>query len=245
MYEWFGIPCASPNAFRNELKKYKGKPVSVWIDSYGGSVFAATGIYNALREHGQITTIIDGKAMSAGFTIALAGDVVKMSMGAMAMAHNPLSDPGLANAEELRKIADVLDKVKDTMLNIYQAKSNLPRETLSAIMSAETYMTAQDAKDLGFVDEVYDNGPRKVAAKGFSRLAVVNSAQIDMDKLREYIAKNPEKQTTDKPAELLSAGNGGASQPVADIPTAPDALTKQRKRLNKSMEKIMEVCNHG
>jgi len=233
IYEFFGIPCASPNLFRNELKKFKGQPVSVWIDSYGGSVYAATGIYNALREHGNITTIIDGKAMSAGFTIALAGDTVKMSMGAMAMAHNPLCDPGMANAEELRRVADAMDKVKETMLNIYAAKSNLPREKLSAIMSAETYMTAQDAKELGFVDEIYDNGPRKVAAKSYARGSIVNYGQLDMDKIRELVAQKTEKEP---PAPV----NGAEMQPVSDIPQ-PDPLIEQRKYFNGIHKKLLEV----
>lgn len=239
--DFFGIDHAAPNAFRNELKKYKGKPVNVWIDSYGGSVFAATGIYNALREHGQITTIIDGKAMSAGFTIALAGDTVKMSTGALAMAHNPLAEPGMANAEELRRVADVLDKIKDTMLNIYQAKSNLSREKLSEIMSAETYMTAQDAKELGFVDEIYENGPNQVKAKGFNRLAIVNSAQFDMDKIREMMAQKQEKPVSTAEKE---PDNGAEMQPVADKPgtEAPkDALKEQRKHFNDIKRKILEV----
>ena len=240
--EFFGIQHTAPNAFRNELKKYKGKPVNVWIDSYGGSVFAATGIYNALREHGQITTIIDGKAMSAGFTIALAGDTVKMSMGALAMAHNPLSDPGMANAEELRKVADVLDKVKDTMLNIYEAKSNLSREKLSELMNAETYMTAQDAKELGFVDEIYENGPNKVKAKAFSRLAFVNMAQADMDKIREMIT---DKLSKDQPEAENKPDNGAEMQPVADktpqeADNQPDARQEQRKINNRIKRKLLE-----
>lgn len=241
IYEFFGLKGTAPNEFRNELNKFKGKPVNVWIDSYGGSVFAAVSIYNALREHGQITTIIDGKAMSAGFTIALAGDTVKMSMGALAMAHNPLAEPGMANAEDLRRVADVLDKVKDTMLNIYQAKSNLSREKLSEIMSAETYMTAQDAKELGFVDEIYENGPNQVKAKGFNRLAIVNSAQLDMDKIREIMAQ---KQGKPAPSAEKEPDNGAEMQPVADNPgtEAPkDALKEQRKHFIDIKRKILEV----
>lgn len=235
--EFFGIQSTSPNAFRNELKKFKGKPVNVWIDSYGGSVFAATGIYNALREHGNITTIIDGKAMSAGFTIALAGDTVKMSMGAMAMAHNPLCDIGMANANELRRVADAMDKVKDTMLNIYQAKSNLSREKLSEIMDAETYMTAQDAKELGFVDEIYENGPNKINAKGFNRLAIVNSAQLDMDKIREILAGKEKNEPVD---------GEDIPQPVSDIDPQeaepqPDVLAEQRNHFRNIKRKLLEV----
>jgi len=238
--EFFGIEHTAPNELRNELRKLKGKPLTVWIDSYGGSVFAATGIYNALREHGDITTIIDGKAMSAGFTIALAGDTVKMSVGALAMAHNPLADPGMAYADELRKVADILDKVKETMLNIYEGKSNLSREKLSDIMSAETYMTVQEAMDFGFVDEVYENAPKKAKAKAFSRLAMVNSAQVNMDKLKEFVAEHP--------SEPINGED--IPQPVLDIPepeaqAQPDALKEQRKHMYQLKNKLYGGYKNG
>jgi ATP-dependent protease ClpP protease subunit len=95
IYEWFGIPVAAPNAFRNELTQYAGKDIEVWIDSYGGDVFAATGMYNALMEHkktgAKVTTIIDGKAMSAATIPAMAGDVRKITIGGIFMVHNPLT----------------------------------------------------------------------------------------------------------------------------------------------------------
>lgn len=90
IYEWFGIPVSSPNAFRKELGKHKGKNIKVWIDSYGGDVFAGAGIYNALKEHdGKVTTIIDGKAMSAASVIAMAGDEIHISPVGIMMIHNP------------------------------------------------------------------------------------------------------------------------------------------------------------
>ena len=252
LYEWFGdTSYSSPNKFRDALKGFKGKPLTVWIDSYGGSVFAATGIYNALREHGKVTTIIDGKAMSAAFTIALAGDTVKASIGALMMAHDPLSAMrGMFNAEELRKYADVLDKVKETMLNIYEGKSTLSRDKLSEIMQKETYMTPEDALEFGFIDEIYDNSP-KAKVHGFSRLAIVNCTQMDVDKIKEMIAKrekqisNPGAGRTDTEVGSPSPGNaenGGGSQPVSDK-TAQDAqnhaLSEQRKRFYSIQKKFL------
>src|SRR5690625_1625923 len=75
IYEWFGEDATAPNAFKEELSEFKGRDITVWIDSYGGSVFAGASIYNALKEHnGKITVKIDGKAMSAASVIAMAGD---------------------------------------------------------------------------------------------------------------------------------------------------------------------------
>lgn len=115
LYEWFGIPCANPNTFRNELNQYSGKDIVVWIDSYGGSVFAATGIYNALMEHkstgAKVTTKIDSKAMSAATIPFMAGDDRLISPGGVFMMHNPLTNVQ-GYASDLRKMADVLDVVK-------------------------------------------------------------------------------------------------------------------------------------
>lgn len=152
LYEWFGITAASPNAFKAELADYAGKDITVWIDSYGGSVFAAAGIYNALKEHdGKVTVKIDGKAMSAASVIAMAGDEILMSPVAIMMIHNPLSYAA-GYASDLRKTADVLDVVKETIVNAYQMKSGRSRNKISAMMDDETYMSAKTAVKEGFAD---------------------------------------------------------------------------------------------
>jgi ATP-dependent Clp protease protease subunit len=90
LYQWFGEPCASPNRFRQELAKVEGKALTVYIDSYGGDVFAAAGIYDALKKRkGTTKCVITGKAMSAATVIAMAGQTVEMSPTAMFMIHNP------------------------------------------------------------------------------------------------------------------------------------------------------------
>src|SRR5690606_37832031 len=85
-YDWFGIPNASPNKFRKALSAHKGKNITVWIDSWGGDVFAGVGIYNALKQHkGKVKVIVDGKAVSAGHLIAMSGDEIWMSPGSIGM----------------------------------------------------------------------------------------------------------------------------------------------------------------
>src|SRR5699024_1925239 len=88
IYEWLGWEATAPNAFREELSEFKGQDITVWIDSYGGSVFAGASIYNALEEHGgKITVKIDSKAMSAASVIAMSGDEILMSPVAVMMIH--------------------------------------------------------------------------------------------------------------------------------------------------------------
>lgn len=209
IYEWFGMPATAPNAFREELAQYAGQNIAVWIDSYGGSVFAATGIYNALMNHkttgGKVTTIGDGKVMSAAVTIFLAGDKRKASPGSMFMTHNPLTYAS-GYASDLRKAADVLDVVKEAIMNAYQMATGMSRNKISAMMDAETYMDARTAIKNNIATEMlYETqaGQGKQADSfmnfAFSRLDIQNAASGSMREFFE-LAKKIEGATSPSPA---------------------------------------------
>jgi ATP-dependent Clp protease protease subunit len=179
-YEWFGIQVTSPNAFREELAQHKGKNITVWIDSWGGDVFAAAGIYTALKEHdGKVTTKIDGKAVSAGSVIAMAGDEILMSPVSVMMIHNPwISTEG--DASDMRHAADVLDEVKETIVNAYRIKSKRSRNKIAQMMDEETWMSAKKAVAEGFADGILyadDASPDPSVQDSFmlSRMAIQNS----------------------------------------------------------------------
>lgn len=193
IYEWFEEPATSPNKFKEELSNYKGKDITVWIDSYGGSVFAAASIYNALKEHdGKITVKIDGKAMSAASVIAMAGDEVLMSPMAVMMIHNPLTF-AYGNMHDLRKVADVLDTVKESIINAYAIKTKKSKNVISQMMDDETWMSSNVAVKEGFADGVlYQNNTEPldtVQNFSFNRLAIVNSANQSIKKAIELFEK--------------------------------------------------------
>lgn len=193
IYEWLGIPCAAPNNFRNELSQYKGQDITVWIDSCGGDVFAAAGIYNALKEHdGKVTCKIDGKAMSAASVIAMAGNEILMSPVSIMMIHNPLSS-AQGYASDLRKVADVLDTVKESIMNAYCSKTQRTRDEVSALMDDETYMDADTAITEGFADgKLYDDkaATNSVMNFAFNRLSIQNCASKAFKHLLEIDNKN-------------------------------------------------------
>lgn len=203
LYEWFGMPSTSPNAFKEELSQFKGKDITVWIDSYGGSVFAAAGIYNALKEHdGKVTVKIDSKAMSAASVIAMAGDEVLMSPMAVMMIHNPLT-AAYGNMHDLRKVADILDTIKDSIINAYALKTGRSRSKISQMMDDETWMSANVAVKEGFADGIlYQDGKPEVGdVAAFSRLAIVNSANRSMQDVMKFISK--QRQQDEKERLLL------------------------------------------
>ncbi|AEH46786.1 head maturation protease, ClpP-related [Parageobacillus thermoglucosidasius] len=200
LYEWFGMPSTSPNAFKEELSQFKGKDITVWIDSYGGSVFAAAGIYNALKEHdGRITVKIDSKAMSAASVIAMAGDEVLMSPMAVMMIHNPLT-AAYGNMHDLRKIADILDTVKESLINAYVLKTGRSRSKISQMMDDETWMSANVAVKEGFADGILyqDNNPEVSDVAAFSRLAIVNSASQSIRSAVELLTKQQLQKEKEK-----------------------------------------------
>jgi len=186
--EWLGIKATSPNAFKSELAAFRGKPITVWIDSYGGDVFAAAGIYNALKEHNAPVTVkIDGKAMSAASVIAMAGSEIQMSPVAVMMIHNPLTYAE-GDMHDLRHVADVLDTVKDTIINAYQIKTKKSRAKISEMMDAETYMSAKSAIKDGFADSMmYADSAEPITSFApnmlFNRLAIQNSAKASAKRL--------------------------------------------------------------
>ena len=227
IYEWFGIDCITPNSFRNELKKYSGKDITVWIDSCGGSVFAGAGIYNALKEHkGKVTVKIDGKAISAASVIAMAGDEILMSPVGVMMIHDPLAGlDGYFNSIDLRKNADVLDEIKETIMNAYELKTGMKRNQLSDFMLQETWMSAKKAVEMGFADGVlYEQEQTDDVINGF-----LQGAKLVYNKLDYRISQQ------DLEAMKTAALNGGILTPNGGNADEISALNKKIINIKKEL----------
>lgn len=240
IHEWLGIQCASANKFRNELKKYKNKDITVWIDSFGGSVFAAAGIYNSLKEHkGKVTTKVDGKAMSAASVIFMAGDERLASPLGIIMIHNPATSAE-GDARVMKKAAEVLDIVKETIINAYM-RSGKSREEISEMMDDETYMSANVAVKNGFADGILydDKEPNTVTnlmenSFTFSRLVIQNSMADNMKKFFEVARENQSKDNDSQ--------NSSAYQEAAKLPDA-NIKNKQEEDISMKVEDIKTTAD--
>ena len=137
----------TPQMFRDELNAGEGD-VTVWINSPGGNVFAAAEDYK-----GSITVKIDAIAASAASVVAMAGDTVQMSPVAMLMIHDP-STVAMGNTTDMEKAIEVLNEVKESIINAYASKSGLSHARIANLMSNETWMNAKKAVELGFADEI-------------------------------------------------------------------------------------------
>ena len=149
---WFGDEI-TPAMFRNELSKVSGD-LTVWLNSPGGDVFAASQIYTMLRSHkGKVTVKIDGIAASAASVVAMAGDETLIAPTGMLMIHNP-STVAFGNKEAMQKAIELLDEVKESIINAYEEKSGLSRSKIARMMDEETWLNAKKAQSLGLVDGI-------------------------------------------------------------------------------------------
>ena len=152
-YSWFEDDI-TPKLFKAELEKLGGRPITIRINSGGGEVIAASVIRSAIVDYpGKVTVMIDGLAASAATIVATAGDVIKMAESAYFMIHDP-STVAWGTIDEIKKVLDMLKVIKSGLLDVYQTRTGLPLDKLSKLLSDETWLSAKEAKELGFVDEV-------------------------------------------------------------------------------------------
>lgn len=147
---WFDDD-VTPQMFRDELFSGDGDVV-IFLNSPGGDCVAASQIYTMLTEYeGNVTIKIDGIAASAASVIAMAGDTVLMAPTGMMFVHNPMTT-AFGNKSEMEKAIEMLEEVKESIINAYERKTGLSRSRLSHLMDSDTWMNARRAIELGFAD---------------------------------------------------------------------------------------------
>ena len=173
---WFDDD-VTPQMFRNELFSGKG-PITLWINSPGGDCIAASQIYTMLMDYpDDVTVKIDGIAASAASVIAMAGTKVLMAPTALMMIHNPATIT-MGDHEDMKRAIEMLDEVKESIINAYEIKTGVSRIKLSHLMDAETWMNANKAIELGFADDVLKDEKQSeptFSAYAFSRKAVATN----------------------------------------------------------------------
>ncbi|WP_120161533.1 head maturation protease, ClpP-related [Mycoplasmopsis bovirhinis] len=183
----------TPKMFKDELYAGNG-PITIWINSPGGDCIAASQIYSMLMDYkGDITVKIDGIAASAASVIAMAGTRVIMSPTALLMIHNP-STTSSGDHQVMTKAIELLEEVKESIINAYEIKTGMSRTVLSHMMDAETWMNAKKAVELGFADSILeDEKKNKPTDEAFMFQAQVFE--------KELINKISAKQTVSLPTE--------------------------------------------
>lgn len=149
----------TPSMFKDELFSGTG-PVTIWISSPGGDCTAASQIYSMLMDYkDDITVKIDGIAASAASVIAMAGTKVLMAPTAMMMIHNPATG-AFGDHVDMEKAIEMLDEVKEGIINAYEIRTGLSHTQLSHMMDETTWMNAKKAVELGFADGILTDEKR-------------------------------------------------------------------------------------
>ena len=158
--DWYGV---SAQSVVDQIRNLDASEINVRLNSRGGMVFEGIAIYNALRLHkANIHVTIEGLAASIASVIAMAGDTVTIAENAMVMIHNPYGW-AQGDAEAMRKTAEVMDKIADSIAVSYTARTGKTIEDMKALMESETWFTAQEALAMGLVDQIDE--PVKAAAR--------------------------------------------------------------------------------
>lgn len=172
IYDWFEIPAVCPDDVKNKLAEANGEDVLVTINSDGGEIFAASEIYEALRSYaGKLTIKIVGLAASAASVIACAG-YSEITPTAMLMIHN-VSSMASGDYHAMDKESEILQKANNAIATAYINKTGKPRQEILEIMDKETWITADEAVEMGLVDKVSEakSDYKLVAAYGSGLLS--------------------------------------------------------------------------
>ena len=180
---WFDDD-VTPQMFRDELFAGTGDVV-VWLNSPGGDCIAASQIYSMLKDYkGKITIKIDGVAASAASVIAMAGTSVLMAPTALMMIHNPATF-AFGDHEDMQRAIEMLEEVKESIINAYEIKTGLSRAKLAHLMDATTWMNAKKAMELGFADGMLEDIESKAIMSEPYEFSAKNVEMAIVNKIRK------------------------------------------------------------
>jgi len=221
--------------FIAEMKEYKGTPVNLRINCIGGDVFDGMAMYNIIKKReAKTTAYIEGIAASMGSVIALAADEVVMAENSLFMIHNAWGG-AMGEAEDMRKTASVLEKISGEIASIYKRKTRLSLDRIQDMMDEETWLNAEEAYELGFIDTISDS--IKVAAKyDVSKFKNITTEQIH-NKLN--INVNNKKMTE----ELKNWFNNKVDEIVASVKGADNKSEEVVTEVNVMLSDNEEISN--
>lgn len=192
--EWFANEVTAPG-FKQQLDELGNvSEIDVHINSSGGNVFEGHAIYNMLKMHkAKINIYIDALAASIASVIAMSGDTIFMHKNSFLMIHNSWIMT-VGNAKELRDTADLLDKTDEASNQAYLDRAlNISEEELKELLDAETWLTASEALEKGFIDEILE--PNEIAASiSDERYKLFKSVPSSITKQDNNVTKHLEEQ---------------------------------------------------
>lgn len=222
----------TPQALTDALYGTEEKPanvedVRIVLNSYGGSCNAATQMYDILRSYpGRVDVVISGTAASAATVFVQAAHSLKMTPGSLFMIHDPLTVT-YGNVQDHKDTIDLLKTVKESIINMYETRCKLPRDKIASLMSSTKWMDANEAKELGFIDDIEQGETDVLNTVNEDRGAAEKRVQAWLDRHRPMVkAQAPVRDVT----------------PVEPEPVPEEPITNQTRVAD--LEKRLNACRY-
>lgn len=239
---------ASVKDLQEILSKNKNIPtVNVYINSPGGSVNEGIAIYNILkRTRAYVRVFIDGFACSIASVIAMAGNAIYMPKSSMQMVHNAWT-VAMGNSEELRKVADDLDKINEVVISAYMSKFKGTEKELRKLLDDESYLTAEECLKYGLCTKIVDDSENTQSNVEDGLDATTNMFENKLTKLvsiknaiKDLDAEIVEPETANE-AEVEVVNEGETVNEADTLQMAHTNVTEKEVRDNVEKTKQTEL----
>lgn len=195
IYEWFDMDATCPRDVKDILEAAEeNEPIEVLINSGGGSVMAGQEIYSALKGNSRVTIKIQSMAGSAAGVVAMAGRCL-ISPVAMIMIHNVSMSGASGDYHDMQKNAEILKQMNAAMAGAYTEKSGRPLDEILRLMDRETWLTANQCLEYGFVDEIMTDQKPGILTNAYSGMWLT-------DEIRQKAIKEKEERDKERNALL-------------------------------------------
>ncbi|HEP1269923.1 TPA: Clp protease ClpP [Streptococcus pyogenes] len=184
VYDYYGMEATSAKSIINQLPE-DSSDIILEVNSNGGLVTVGSEVYTALRNYkGKVTAEITGMAASAASVAVMGADKVVMSPTAQMMVHKALFNWVAGNSDDLDKASNALKSSDKAIVNAYVAKTGLSEDEIMNLMRNETFMSAQDAVEKGFADEVMS----------FEAVASIDNQMLPQAVIDDYYANRSKRK---------------------------------------------------
>ncbi len=241
LYDEIGGFGVNARDFISQIRASGAKKINLRINSPGGSVFDGLAIYNFLKEQ-DVTVQVDGLAASIASIIAMAGKEVRIASNGFLMIHNPWGG-AMGDSEEMRQTADLLDKIRDSLVGTYAKKTGKDAETIKRWMDEETWFSAEEAKENGFVDMITDEVSFSASVRSFKKApAILNKpSHTAPDAAKRAFRKGIQQVEDGKAGDGLEPATVKEARALADGETPTEAKVRKANRWWARNERFLDA----
>lgn len=241
LYDEIGGFGVNARDFISQIRASGAKKINLRINSPGGSVFDGLAIYNFLKEQ-DVTVQVDGLAASIASVIAMAGKEVRIAGNGFLMIHNPWGG-AMGDSEEMRQTADLLDKIRDSLVGTYAKKTGKDAETIKRWMDEETWFSAEEAKENGFVDTITDEVSFSASVRSFKKApAILNKPSTTApDAAKRAFRKGIQQVEDGKAGDGLEPATVKEARALAAGETPTEAKVRKANRWWARNERFLDA----